>query len=159
MEFDYKNYHDGVPAQNAPYVIRPHTTALHNTNKSRFWTRASRERMVDDTPGPRAADMCSIGGMDSLSQDNHSDDHCDPVLPEEQNSPSAAAAAPEAAIAGKEGDFASARTQTPRDNVEETEAVRRLDEELEELERLMVLQRRKVDALERLRRQWLSGER
>ncbi|CAM9990150.1 unnamed protein product [Scytosiphon promiscuus] len=39
------------------------------------------------------------------------------------------------------------------------EAVRLLDEELAELEKLMRLQQKKVDALERLRRQWLSGER
>lgn len=42
---------------------------------------------------------------------------------------------------------------------EESEAVKLLDEELAELEQLMRLQRRKVDALERLRQQWLSGER
>lgn len=41
----------------------------------------------------------------------------------------------------------------------ESEAVKLLDEELAELEQLMRLQRRKVDALERLRQQWLSGER
>lgn len=42
---------------------------------------------------------------------------------------------------------------------EGSEAVKLLDEELAELEQLMRLQRRKVDALERLRQQWLSGER
>lgn len=34
-----------------------------------------------------------------------------------------------------------------------------MDEELEELEKLMVVQRKKIDALGRLRRQWLTGER
>lgn len=47
---------------------------------------------------------------------------------------------------------------TARDR-EGSEAVKLLDEELAELEQLMRLQRRKVDALERLRQQWLSGER
>lgn len=42
---------------------------------------------------------------------------------------------------------------------EDSEAVKLLDEELAELEKLMGLQRRKVDALERLRQQWLSRER
>lgn len=42
---------------------------------------------------------------------------------------------------------------------EGSEAVRLLDEELEELEKLISLQRRRIDALERLRRQWISGER
>lgn len=41
----------------------------------------------------------------------------------------------------------------------ESEAVKLLDEELAELEQLMGLQRKKVDALERLRQQWLSGAR
>ncbi len=41
----------------------------------------------------------------------------------------------------------------------ESEAVKLLDEELAELEQLMRLQRKKVDALERLRQQWLSGAR
>lgn len=39
------------------------------------------------------------------------------------------------------------------------DAIRLLDQELVELEKLMELQARKVEALERLRRQWLSGER
>jgi len=38
-------------------------------------------------------------------------------------------------------------------------AVKLLDEELAELEQLIRLQKRKVDALERLRQQWLSGAR
>ena len=38
-------------------------------------------------------------------------------------------------------------------------AVHLLDEELAELEQLIKLQRRQVEALERLRNQWLSGER
>lgn len=42
---------------------------------------------------------------------------------------------------------------------EGSEAVRLLDEELVELEKLVSLQRRRIDALERLRRQWISGER
>lgn len=42
---------------------------------------------------------------------------------------------------------------------EGSEAVRLLDEELVELEQLIALQRRKVNALERLRGQWISGER
>ena len=43
--------------------------------------------------------------------------------------------------------------------VEGSEAVRLLDEELEELEKLILVQRKKIDALGRLRRQWLTGER
>lgn len=44
-------------------------------------------------------------------------------------------------------------------SAEGSEAVRLLDEELLEMEKLISLQRRKIDALERLRRQWISGER
>ncbi|CAN0023064.1 unnamed protein product [Ectocarpus sp. 12 AP-2014] len=40
-----------------------------------------------------------------------------------------------------------------------SDAIRLLDEELVELEKLIKLQARKVEALEELRRQWLSGER
>lgn len=43
--------------------------------------------------------------------------------------------------------------------VEESEAVQMLDRELAELGELLVLQQRKVEALERLRGQYLSGER
>lgn len=44
-------------------------------------------------------------------------------------------------------------------NLEQSQAVRLLDEELVELERLILLQRRKVEALERLREQYISGQR
>lgn len=40
-----------------------------------------------------------------------------------------------------------------------SDAIRLLDEELVEMEKLIKLQARKVEVLEELRRQWLSGER
>eukprot|EP00752_Nemacystus_decipiens_P016235 g14515.t2 len=61
----------------------------------------------------------------------------------------------ESGCGSKEEEFATDAMQ----DREGSEAVRLLDEELAELEQLMRLQRRKVDALERLRKQWLSGER
>lgn len=105
---------------------------------------------------------CTADGADPAFQ---SDGSCEPVPDEEQNSsrsgpkeepPEAAAAA---ARAGTGDAFARAATATTRENVEESEAVRLLDEELAELEKLMVFQRKKIDALGRLRRQWLTGER
>lgn len=42
---------------------------------------------------------------------------------------------------------------------EESDAVRLVDEELMEVRKMLALQQRKVDALERLRLQYLNGER
>lgn len=47
----------------------------------------------------------------------------------------------------------------PHINPEDSDVVRLLDEELMELDKLWTLQQRKVDALKRLRNQFLSGER
>lgn len=61
---------------------------------------------------------------------------------------------------GCRGSTEEPKEEQPTDPTREgSEAVKLLDEELAELEQLMRLQRRKVDALERLRQQWLSGER
>lgn len=91
---------------------------------------------------------CATDGADPAfptgrSSSSSSDRSCDRVGPREVPS--------EAATAGMGDGDAFA--------VEGSEAVRLLDEELEELEKLMVFQRKKIDALGRLRRQWLTGER
>lgn len=103
---------------------------------------------------------CIADGADLAFQ---SDGSSGPDPDEEQNaSPSGPREEPPeaaAAIAGTGDKFAPAATVTPQENVEESEAVRLLDEELAELEKLMVLQRKKIDALGRLRWQWLTGER
>ena len=96
---------------------------------------------------PSDSGECATDGADPAlptgSSISSSDGSCDREGPREVPS--------EAATAGMgDGDVFA---------VEGSEAVRLLDEELEELEKLMVFQRKKIDALGRLRRQWLTGER
>lgn len=85
---------------------------------------------------PPVTDSC-----DAVSQDASSQAGCEASTSEEE----------------KEEKDASFRDS--RQDREGSEAVKLLDEELAELEKMMRLQRRKVDALQRLRQQWLSGER
>lgn len=64
-----------------------------------------------------------------------------------------------AASEGEQGFAESAAASALLGDLKGSEAVKLLDEELAELELLVALQRKKVDALGRLRLQWLSGDR
>lgn len=55
--------------------------------------------------------------------------------------------------------FPPIHAATTVDDPEGSDAVKILDEEIAELEQLIVLQEKKLDALRRLRGQWVSGQR
>lgn len=111
------------------------------------------EERASSTSGECATDGADTAFQPGHSSSSSSDGSCDPVRDGEQNAPREGPreVPPEATTAGMgDGDTFAA---------EGSETVRLLDEELEELEKLMVFQRKKIDALGRLRRQWLTGER
>lgn len=56
-------------------------------------------------------------------------------------------------------EFPPMHAATPVDDPEGSDAVKILDEEIAELEKLIVLQGKKLNALQRLREQWVSGQR
>eukprot|EP00903_Cladosiphon_okamuranus_P008847 g8471.t1 len=90
---------------------------------------------MDQTLDPPVAGSCDAVSLDSSLQEPG----CVGSLPSSDEEPT--------------------KDTMPDGDREGSEAVRLLDEELAELQLLMSLQTRKVDALERLRQQWLSGER
>lgn len=76
--------------------------------------------------------------------------------PEQAENSNSKAEADEATI---DEDTRVIKSNSKDEDRENSDVVRQLDEELAELEKLVALQQRKVDALQRLRRQWISGER
>ena len=101
-------------------------------------------------PAPPNIEICS--GNNPASQTGFSNDVCssdaatldDRLGPEDSQ---------------EDATTSGAQSQAPGDDNKDLDVVRMLDEELAELEKLLYLQGRKLDALQRVRQQWLSGQR
>lgn len=131
-----------------------------------------RAKQMGERPAPPVVGTCGAGGGATPPQPNDDDDDCDGHAIQDSLDP-----ASNVVVSNQEehnADYSSSssggeekRETAPPPPTAATggaassasRAVQLLDEELAELEQLIHLQRRRVDALERLRNQWLSGER